>query len=129
MNNVAWQFQAAIPGGPALTLVTPQIAVAAYDVVNVTIAASATGVAVPIQPSTTAGNVILLVISSSQYDAKVTYTVDGIGTSHVLDGPHVLVGAGAVSLLNAVQPPQTLTFDNTLANDINLQIVVGRKTP
>src|SRR5579864_2551538 len=114
MGNITWQFQAAIPGGPAFTINQPNIPVSAYDVAAVTIPASTSGVAVPIQPSTGAGDVVFLVVSSSLYDAGVSYTVDALGASHVLDGPHMLVGSGAVGLLNNTAPPQKLTFNNTL---------------
>jgi hypothetical protein len=129
MGNITWQFQATIPGGPALTLSQPMIPVAAYDVVVLTIPASTNNVAVPIQPSSTPGDVVFLVVSSSQYDAGVNYTVDAVAATHVLDAPHILVGSGAVSLLNSASPPQKLTFNNTLTKDINVQVVVGRKVP
>jgi hypothetical protein len=105
------------------------IPVAAYDVVVLTIPASTNNVAVPIQPSSTPGDVVFLVVSSSQYDAGVNYTVDAVAATHVLDAPHILVGSGAVSLLNSASPPQKLTFNNTLTKDINVQVVVGRKVP
>ena len=127
MGNINWQFQATIPGGPVVILSMPAIAVDAYDVVAVTVPASATNVAVSLQPSSTPGNVVFLVVSSSQYDAGVDYKVDALPASHVLDGPHMLVGSGAVSFLNSTAPPQKLTFNNTLTKDINVQVVVGRK--
>ncbi len=126
-NNITWQFQATIPGGPAFTLNQPNIPFEAYDVVALTIPASTSNVAVAIQPSAGAGDVVFLVVSSSQYDAGVSYTVDAVGTSHVLDGPHLLVGSGAVSFLNSAASPQKLTFNNTLTKDINVQVVTGRK--
>jgi hypothetical protein len=128
-NNITWQFQATIPGGPAFTLNQPNIPFQAYDVVALTIPASTNNVAVPIQPSSAAGDVVFLVVTSSQYDPGISYTVDAIGTAHVLDGPHVLLGTGAVSFLNNTAPPQKLTFNNTLANAITVQVVVGRKVP
>lgn len=129
MANINWQFQAAVQGGPAITLNDPTIAAAAYDIVQVKVTAATNNVAVPIQPSTTAGDVIFLVVSSDQYDPGVNYSVDALGVSHVLDGPHILVGAGAVGLLNNAAPPQKLTFNNTLTKDINVQVIVGRKVP
>ena len=127
MSNITWQFQAAIPGGPAFTLNQPNIPFEAYDVVALTIPASTSNVAVAVHPSSGAGDVVFLAVSSNQYDAGVTYTVDALGTSHVLDGPHLLVGSGAVSFLNSAASPQKLTFNNTLAKDINVQVVAGRK--
>jgi hypothetical protein len=127
MVTINWQFQTTIPGGPAFIINQPAIQVAGYDVVAVTLPASTSNIAVPIQPSSGAGDVIFLVISASQYDAGLSYTVDALGTAHVLDGPHTLVGSGAVGMLNSSAPPQKLTFNNTVAKDISVQIVAGRK--
>lgn len=125
--NVIWQFQVAVPGGPSFTINQPNIEVSGYDVVAVTIPASTAALAVPVQPATASGDVILMIISSSKYDPGISYTVDALGATHVLDGPHVLVGSGAVSLLNSAGAPQKLTFKNTLASDINVQVMAGRK--
>lgn len=128
MVNINWQFQTTIPGGPAFIINNqPNIQVDGYDLVAVTIPASTPSLAVPIQPSTGTGDVLFLVITSSKYDAGISYTVDSITTNHVLDGPHVLIGSGAVAFLNSSAPPQKLTFDNTLTTSVNVQVVVGRK--
>ena len=127
MSTITWQFQATIPGGPAFTINQPPIAIAAYDVASATIAAGATGVDVTVQPSTTPGDVVLVVVNSDLFDAGLTYVVDGGTDKHALDAPHVLLGSGAVGFMNAGAPPQTLTFDSTLAKDANVQVVVGRK--
>jgi hypothetical protein len=129
MSDITWQFQAAIPGGPAFTINQPTLQVDACDVASVKVLATTNNIAVPIQPGTGAGDVVFLVVSSSLYDPGINYTVDALGASHVLDGPHILVGSGAVSLLNSAAPPQKLTFNNTLAKDIQVQVVVGRKIP
>jgi hypothetical protein len=57
MSNITWQFQAAIPGGPAFNISQPPIAVQAYDVASVTVAAGASSVDVNVQPSSTTGDV------------------------------------------------------------------------
>jgi hypothetical protein len=129
MSNITWQFQAAIPGGPALAISTPPIAVQAYDVASATIAAGATSIDVNVQPSSTAGDVVFVVVNSDQFDAGLTYVVDGGTDAHALDAPHVLLGSGAVGFMNAGAPPQTLTFSSTLAKDAHVQVVVGRKNP
>jgi hypothetical protein len=129
MVNLTWQFQAAVPGGPSLTINQPNLQLGAYDVVSVTVPASTSGFVVPVQPSATPGDVILLVVVSSKYDAGITYTVDSVGVTHTLDGPQMLLGSGAVSLLNSAAPPQKLTFANTLTSDITLQVLAGRKVP
>lgn len=127
MSTITWQFQATIPGGPAFTISQPSIASQAYDVATAKIAGGATGVAVKVQPSSTTGDVVLVVVSSDVYDVKLTYTVDGSADVHELDAPLTLVGAGAVGFMNGGTPPQKLTFDNALAVEANVQIVVGRK--
>jgi hypothetical protein len=127
MSTITWQFQATIPGGPAFTISQPPIAIQAYDVASVTIAAGASGVAVSVQPSSTSGDVVFVVVNSDLYDAGLTYKVDGSSDAHALDAPHVLLGAGAVGFMNAGAPPEKLTFTSTLAKDANVQVVVGRK--
>jgi hypothetical protein len=129
MSNITWQFQATIPKGPAFTLNTPPITIQAYDVVATTIAAGASGFAVKVQPSTTAGDIVFVAVSSDLYDAGLTYKVDSSTDVHALDGPLVMLGAGAVGFMNTGAPPQTLTFSSTLGKDANVQIVVGRKNP
>jgi hypothetical protein len=125
--SIDWQFQAAIQGGPVLLTNVPAISVAGYDVIQVTIPATTAGFAVPVQPSATAGDVIFFAATSSQYDPGLTYQVDALGVVHALDGPHFLLGSGAVGFLNSAAPPQKLTFDNTLASPVDIQILVGRK--
>jgi hypothetical protein len=129
MPNVNWQFQAAILGGPSVLLNQPGIPIAAYDVAAVDVAPGASGVDVPIQPSSSAGDVVFLVVSSSVYDPGINYTVDALTDKHVLDGPHVLLGSGAVGLLNSSASPQKLVFNNTSAQKASVQVVVGRKLP
>jgi hypothetical protein len=129
MSTITWQFQATIPGGPAFTINQPPIAIQAYDVASATIAAGASGVAVSVQPSSTPGDVVFVVVNSDLYDAGLTYKVDGSSDEHALDAPHVLLGAGAVGFMNAGAPPEKLTFTSTLAKDANVQVIVGRKNP
>jgi hypothetical protein len=78
MVSINWQFQATIPGGPAVTISQPAISVDAYDVVAVTIHASASNVELPIQPTGTAGKVALLIVNSSLYDTGISFTVDSL---------------------------------------------------
>lgn len=129
MSNITWQFQAAIPGGPAFTINQPAIAVQAYDVASAIIAAGASNVGVDVQPSSSPDDVVFVVVSSSTYDKGLTYKVDGGADAHALDAPHVLLGAGAVGFMNSGAPPQKLTFSSSLAKDANIQVVVGRKNP
>jgi hypothetical protein len=129
MSTITWQFQATIPGGPAFTINQPAIEIQAYDVASAKIAAGATGVDVTVQPSSTSGDVVLVLVNSDQFGAGLTYVIDGATSTHALDAPHVLLGSGAVGFMNAGAPPQKLTFTSTLTKDANVQVVVGRKNP
>jgi hypothetical protein len=123
--DISWGFNAAVAGGPQISLVNaPKITVDAYDLVTATLAGAATNVALNIQPTTGAGDVVLFALSADVYDKSVTY--DPGGGAQALDGPVLLVGAGAVGLLGAT-PPKTLTFDNGLATAVRVQVLVGRK--
>lgn len=126
MGNITGQFSATVPGGPALNLKL-QVPYQSYDVTSATIPASALSVALEIQPSTTAGDVVFVVVYSDQYGAGLTYKVDSGTTAFALDAPHIMMG-GAVAYMNPTAPPQKLTFSNALTKDANVQVVVGRKT-
>jgi len=128
MPNVNWQFQAAIPGGPSVLLNQPSIPIGAYDVAAVDIAAGGSA-DVPIQPSSTANDVVFLVVSSDVYDSTIKYTVDGLTPKYSLDGPHVLLGSGAVGFLNSSAPPQKLSFNNGSPQKATVQVMVGRNVP
>ena len=129
MSKIAWQFQASIPGGPAFNITQPDIAVGAYDVASATIGAGGSNIDVVVQPSSSPGDVVFMVVSSDTYDAGLTYKIDGDATAHALGAPHVMLGAGAVGFMNGGAPPQKLTFSSTLAKDANIQAVAGRKNP
>jgi hypothetical protein len=101
-------------------------AISAYDKIGIQLAGAATDVDVDVQPSSTAGDVRLLVITASSYEAQVTVSADAGGTESILDGPFVLIGTGAVELLAA--PPQTLRFNNPDTDPVDIDILVGRQT-
>jgi hypothetical protein len=105
----------------------------AYDVINVRVPPAVVGgpgagpgeAIVPVQPSSTAGKVKFLSLSSSVYDAGLTCEVGG-GATLLLDSPQVLMGASIDVLMGAV--PQTFTFSNPLAEPASISILVGRNT-
>ena len=70
-----------------------------------------------------------IVIGSSEYGAKLTYSVNGeAGAKNVkLDGPQMLIGQGAVSLLGA--KPVMLEITNKLAGpkSVTVTILAGRE--
>jgi hypothetical protein len=97
----------------------------AYDKLHLELAGNDVDIDTAIQPSGNPGDVKLLVLRASKYDVGVTYSADAGATKRVLDGPVVLIGAGAVSLL--ADPPKTLRFTNPDANPVSIDILVGRK--
>ena len=86
---------------------------------------SATDLEVNIQPAG-AGLAQFLSITSSAYDSTITYKVNSAASTDVLplDGPHLLIGAGAVSLLD--EEPTALFFSNSSGADVTIDILVGR---
>jgi hypothetical protein len=124
--SINWAFNVAVDGGPQISLANaPKIVVDAYDLVTATLPAGSTGTALNLQPSATAGDVVLLALSSDAYDATVTFDPDGGGNPQQLSGPVLLVGAGPVGLLGAT-PPKSMTFDNPLATPVTVKVLIGR---
>jgi hypothetical protein len=89
--------------------------------------ATSTTTKVEVQPGDT-DKMEALIIYSNKYDDGITYTVSdetGDGAADVpLDGPQILIGQGAVGLLQ--KAPKTIEFVNTLTQDVTVTIVVGR---
>lgn len=126
--KIEYRFGASIQGGPSVNVKQSPIEVGAYDVVSATLPPENGGTpsdtTVEVQPAGTAGSVLLFVISADTYDDGVTYDVGGTGRA--LNGPLMLVGSGAVTLLGAT-PPETLTFHNATTNPVQVQVLVGRQ--
>lgn len=122
-ETINWSFSVAAVDGPRIHG-SDALDVDAYDKASVVLAAGATDVDVQIQPSSTAGRVRVLVIGSSAYDPGITFSADAGTSVFALDGPVVLIGSGAVELLGAA--PQTLRLGNTTAEDVTVDILVGR---
>lgn len=99
-----------------------KLGVDAYDKISIDVPDQA-NVEVELQPGG-AGSIQLLVVKSNVYGANLKYTVNADTTDHILDQPHVLVGTGSVGLFG--EEPEKLVFDNTLGEDAQIQILVGR---
>jgi len=69
-------------------------------------------------------SVSLLMISPSKADAQLNYQAAGSATTVPLDGTHLLIGKGAVSLLGT--GAAQLKFTNNTAADVSIDIIVGR---
>ena len=77
---------------------------------------------VPVATST----IQCLFITSNQYGSDLTYTVNGGADSIALDSPQSFIGEGAVLALAPAAIPSTLEVTNNFAEEVQLQILVGR---
>ena len=103
--------------------VSTVIEVAAYDVLEVSIADGAADQEVELQPGS---DVQLLMITADSYDPSLSYKVNAAANpSRDLDQPQVFFGSGAVSLLDA-SAPASLFVSNATGQNVVLSVVVGR---
>lgn len=126
-ETINWSITFDAVLGPRIAEAGTQ-AVEAYDKISIHLAALTTeAVEVEVQPSSGAGDVRLLVITASSYEAAVTYSPNGPDdtTAFTLDGPVVLIGAGAVRLL--ADQPEKLWFANPGDTPVDIEILVGRQ--
>ncbi len=115
-ESISWNFVTQALAGPSVSA-AGTLTVDAYDKFEVTIADTASQ-AVNLVPS---GTVSLLVINPQAASEDLTYDVGGNDVP--LDGPHVLIGAGVVSLLGGAT---SLTFTNNTGADAVIDILIGR---
>ena len=125
--KINWSFTSRIDGGPQLSESLPVIEVTAYDFIKQVLLA-------PVLPATLTTTDVnlqngtdpqMVAILASKYTDTVKYEVDGAGTDHVLDGPHLFIGLGAVAFLGSASPKK-LKFTNSSTDAITVQIFVGR---
>jgi hypothetical protein len=118
-EKVNWSYATEVVGGPTLAG-SGELEVEAYLKLAVTVPAGGT-LDVEVLPGG-GGSVQLLVISPSRPGEDLSYKIGSEDV--VLDGPHILVGAGAVGLLAA--SIGTLTFTNGGTEDTDISILAGR---
>lgn len=124
-ETITYSLTVQVVGGPKVSAsgtLTPE----AYDKIGLTVAKGDSDKEVNLQPDG-ADLAELLFIKASSYETPLTYTVNAKNAAtpkHKLDGPHVLIGAGAVSLLDAA--PTKLFFTNGGDADVTVDILVGR---
>jgi len=117
---INYSFGIVIPGGPRVTY-GAQLEVKAYDVLEFQVpkdSGTATVAAVP-----GSSDVKLLLITAASYDG-LKYSVDGGTTEHYLEAPLLLIGEGAVELLDAL--PAEFLFTNEAGQENTVNILVGR---
>lgn len=133
-GKIDWSFKVEVAGGPKFSAIR-SIPVDAYDKVDALVpekkAAGPGTATVNVQPGGE-GKVQFLLITSSVYDDKLTYKVDG-GKEVKLDEPQLLVGDGVVSLLNTTQKEFVFRNDVGVVDDednppkpATIQILAGR---
>lgn len=115
-EKIKLSFVAQVLKGPSVSA-AENIEVDAYDKFEVTIPDTVTQ-AVDLVP---AGTIFLLIISPNSPDENLTYDLSGSPVK--LDGPHTLVGTGAVGLLGGAT---SLTFTNSTGADATIEILIGR---
>ena len=109
--------------GGASVPISSEIAVDAYAKIQVAVPAGTTDLTINLQPD--GDNLAkFLLIKSSAYGDDLTYKVNTSTTLITLDGPHVFIGNGAVSILDA--SPTKLLFANGLTSDVIIDILLGR---
>lgn len=125
-TSINWTLNVHVTDGPKVSA-TDALAVEAYDKISVVVAASEQDKQIEVQPS--AGQVQFLLIKSTQYHATdLTYSVGAAEPTKAdrnkLDALQVLMGSGAVELLGS--PPDKLFLYNDLAEDVTVEVLVGR---
>ena len=120
--QIRWNLSVEVADGPKVAL-GEALSVEAFDKVEAKIPAA--GATVDLQPG---DHVRFLLITSSLYSDHLLYEVEGGGASGVkLDAPQLLVGAGALGLLD--QSPKKLVFTNDFPDpkpEPVVQILIGR---
>lgn len=115
-EKLTWNYVAQALNGPSVSA-AGSMEVDAYDKFEVTITDTTTQ-QVDLVPG---GTVSLLVINPKVPDEDLTYEVNSNDIG--LDAPHVLLGAGAVSLLGGAT---SLSFTNNTGTDAEIEILIGR---
>ena len=118
-EQVNWSYAVQVSGGPTLAGAGMRL-VDGYMKLSLTVPANGNK-SIEVLPDAGAP-VRILVIAPAKPSDKLTYKLDGSDVP--LDGPHVLIGAGAVSLFAA--KVGTLAFANATGEDAAIDILAGR---
>ena len=115
---------AKVKNGPSISL-SSSLNIDAYDKLDVLVPSGGTPKTIQLLPSGTE-SVHFLLIKSSQYSDQLSYAVNGAGSKILIDTPQSFIGLGSLAALDDSSDPETLVFTNDLAEDVNIQILVGR---
>lgn len=115
---------AKVKSGPTISF-SNTLNIDAYDKLNVVVTSGGAPETIQLLPSGTT-SVHFLLIKSSQYSDQISYKVNGAGSKILIDTPQNFIGLGSLAALDDSSDPETLVFTNDLAEDVNIQILVGR---
>lgn len=116
-ETIKWNFVTQVLNGPSISGADRIDGVDAYDKFAITLEDGVTQT-VNLTPG---GTTSLLVINPKAPHASLTYELDGNPVA--LDGPHVLIGTGAVGLLGGAT---SLDFTNNSGDEATIEILIGR---
>ena len=119
-EKIRWNVTARVDAGPVLEA-ADAIDADAYDKLEVTIPDGANKQPINIAPVKWP-SVLFLALNPRKTSPSLNYDLNG--TKIPIDGPHFLVGSGAVKLLGTGDA--TLKFSNTSGADATIDILVGR---
>ncbi|CAN5908693.1 hypothetical protein BH23GEM7_BH23GEM7_23910 [soil metagenome] len=125
MIRINYQLNVQVAGGPKASY-AGSLQVEAYDVINVAVPPATDDLEIQLQPGTASEQVTFLMITSDRF-ADLSYKVNDAAATEVyaLNAPQLLIGSGAVSLLDEV--PQPLVISNAHGTEAaNINILVGR---
>ncbi len=143
MNELTWNLNGGIKGGPTFSAKKSNFEVDAYDKIIVDIDSGESNKRVDIQPNEDRLYFLLidLLVPEDEGDTTqddnatpvtppaslptLTYKVNGEGNSITLKDQHILIGNCAWQLLNAV--PKWLTFTSTYEKTVEVTILVARQ--
>lgn len=123
-EKIVYTLNVQVVGGPKLPVPTITLEVDAYDKILVNIEKNITNKTVELQPSTSAGQVQFLMITATDYK-NLSYKVNKGSKTFRLDAPHILIGTGAISMLD-VAPALLLFSNDSTTQDAAIEILVGR---
>jgi len=117
-----------VPNGPQFPI-NQTLDVDAYDKIDVTVEAGASGKKIELQPGA-AGQVQFLAMTSDWYSSDLSFKINSNSSTDVfaLDQPILCMGEGGVALFDSA--PKTLFLSNGTsganAKDAKIQILIGR---
>ena len=116
-ETIKWNFVTQVLKGPSVSAAASIDDVDAYDKFEINLEDGVTQ-DVDLTPG---GATYLLVINPKPPSADLSYELGGNPVA--LDGPHVLIGTGAVGLLGGAT---SLSFTNGTGDDAVIEILIGR---